>query len=43
MNCANYKSRLFSIDKRKKTVGKSLEENEFYGSENLKNAVRMML
>ncbi len=33
----------FSIDKRKKAVGKSLVENEFYGSENLKNAVRMML
>ena len=32
-----------SIDARKKAVGKSLVQNEFYGSEDLKDAVRMML
>lgn len=33
----------FSIDARKKAVGKSLVQNEFYGSEDLKDAVRLML
>lgn len=32
-----------SIDARKKAVGKSLVQNEFYGSEDLKDAVRAML
>lgn len=32
-----------SVDARKKAVGKSLVENEFYGSEALKDAVRLML
>jgi hypothetical protein len=33
----------FSIDARKKAVGRSLVKNEFYGSEDLKDAVRLML
>lgn len=32
-----------SIDARKKAVGRSLVKNEFYGSEDLKDAVRLML
>lgn len=32
-----------SVDARKKAVGKSLVEHEFYGSEDLKDALRMML
>lgn len=32
-----------SVDARKKAVGKSLVEHEFYGSEALKDAVRLML
>ncbi len=33
----------FAIDARKKAVGSSLVKNEFYGSEDLKQAVRLML
>lgn len=32
-----------AVDARKKTVGKSLVEHQFYGSEDLKDAVRAML
>lgn len=32
-----------SVSPRKKAVGKSLVENDFYGSEDLKEAVRLML
>ena len=33
----------FSVSPRKKAVGKSLMENDFYGSEDLKEAMRLMM